>query len=923
MGSLLGICRLVLKRSANNVRLLLATFVGLVIAVSLVSAIPLYTHGTLERLLQTRLSAIEKRPAGTVWVRTLLDSPDATAIDQYRRLNEYITTNATGIIGLPLKQQQLRYLAADVYVLWPAGQEGNIPQSERRYGYVAFYEDMSKHIQIVEGTDVPPGKVADDEDVPVIMSTSTADELHLKVGQRLIYTDVEKYNPAGVTLKIVGIWEATHPDDPYWLYDPYLFSNTLFTTEENIAEVIAVKLPKAPHEFSWYLLFDHTEIHSTNSARVLGGLQYLDTRVSLLGENTRLANPNLQMVLAEFERRAFLLNILLFTLSVPMVAVVLYYIGTSIGMVLEKQRSEIALLKSRGASTWQVIGIYLLEGLMMGGLAFVIGPLVGSGIAQLIGHAYGFMQFAHRPPLPIFMNEQTLQYAGGAVVLAIAASLFPAIGAARHSIVSYKQEAARSNRQPLWQRFFVDIALLAIAAYGYNMLRDRQSILTLGKDEQLLIDPLLLIVPSLFIFGMALLFLRIFPLLTAGVAWLANLTGAPSLTLALRQVSRLPIQYSSLVLLLILTLALGSYSASAAHTIDRNFAERVRYESPADLELWEAWEYNEEEKTFYAPPFQVHYVPGVIEATQFKAFKVVPRIGRSSDEIDLLAIQRLEYPSIGWWRSDFSDKSLGALMNALGSSEAATIVSREFLENNQLRVGDTYTVMFEGMPVDFHIAEVVDYFPTLYPEKKPFVVANLDYIYDHIGMQPYRVWLKVEPDVKSADIVEAIRDREVKVVSIKDSRVMVNQGRTDPQRTGLFGTLTVGFAVAALLTVLGFFLYSFLSFQRRLVQMGILRAMGLSVRQLFALLISEQIYLIILGVVCGTGLGVLAGSLFIPFLQVGAEGQTPRFIVQTAWGDITRIYIVLGLMLLVGLIATASLIRRMKLYQTVKMGEEQ
>ena len=72
----------------------------------------------------------------------------------------------------------------------------------------------------------------------------------------------------------------------------------------------------------------------------------------------------------------------------------------------------------------------------------------------------------------------------------------------------------------------------------------------------------------------------------------------------------------------------------------------------------------------------------------------------------------------------------------------------------------------------------------------------------------------------------------------------MNAGRTDPQRTGLFGALTVGFAVAALLTVLGFFLYSFLSFERRLLQMGILRAMGLSIGQLFGLLIFEQVFLI-------------------------------------------------------------------------------
>ena len=66
----------------------------------------------------------------------------------------------------------------------------------------------------------------------------------------------------------------------------------------------------------------------------------------------------------------------------------------------------------------------------------------------------------------------------------------------------------------------------------------------------------------------------------------------------------------------------------------------------------------------------------------------------------------------------------------------------------------------------------------------------------------------------------------------------------------------------------------------------------------------------------------IADYLFIPFLQVGAEGQTPRFVVQTAWADLQRVYVVLGLMLIAGLAVTGWLVRRMSLYQAVKLGEE-
>ncbi|MER3485795.1 MAG: ABC transporter permease, partial [Chloroflexota bacterium] len=225
--------------------------------------------------------------------------------------------------------------------------------------------------------------------------------------------------------------------------------------------------------------------------------------------------------------------------------------------------------------------------------------------------------------------------------------------------------------------------------------------------------------------------------------------------------------------------------------------------------------------------------------------------------------------------------------------ESAAITTPAFLARYQLNIGDTVQLVFGNKIVDFRIVEVADYFPTLYPEKGDFFVANLDYLYDQTGLQPYDVWVKVDPNYRSQDIVEAMEKNGIRIVRIRDSRVQVNVGRLDPQRTGLFGVLSIGFIVAALLTVLGFFLYAFLSFQKRMLQMGILRAMGLSVRQLFALLMFEQIYLIALGIAFGTGLGVLTGNLFIPFLQVSSDAATfttPKFVVQTAWADIEKIY---------------------------------
>ncbi len=928
VGILFSLLRLVLKRTLNNLNLVVFTIIGLVVAVSLVSSVPLYSDAIIEKLLRTRLDQPQEsnRPPGAVRVRHLEEKATPSRVDQFQALDQYIKDNAEWVMALPLKSL-VRYQATDTHLLQGYGQEAKINPlaSEAKYAYVAAMDDLDKHIKFVEGGTLPPGPSKDGE-VPIILSTVASEELHMYLNERYWYIGGDQYNPLKVTLKVVGVWDPIDPNNSeYWLYHPEVMYNTLFTTERDLFDNVLPQLNNDVHEYSWYMVFDHNAIHSTNVDRVRGGLQFLETRV-----NTAMPNTKIDLgptdTLEEFSRRQFFLRILLFALSVPLLGVVLYYIAISLGMVIERQRAEIAVFKSRGASTIQIVFLYFLEGLINGGVALLIGPLVGAGIAQVIGKTYGFLQFADRPPLPVTFTEQTFRYALLAAGLSLLASLAPAIGAARHTIISYKQDVARSTRAPLWQRFFVDFLLLGVAIYGYQSLKNRQSILTIGGAGDVFIDPLMLLIPSVFIFALALIFLRVFPFVTAVAARTSAWIGNASTLLALRQISRTPSSYSPLVLLMILTLALGAFSASAAHTMDTNFTERVRYDAPADLMLYEAWDFDEDQNAFLEPPFSAHYVPGVQEATRTKLFTAKPNIGRGvQPDVQVLGVDRTTFGQIAWWRKDFAPHSLGALMNALSIHESAVIATPDFLQKYQVGIGDTITLVFNNTnPVDFKVVEQTYYFPTMYPDKGYMFVANLDYLYDQLGLQPYDVWLKVDPDVKSKDVVDAIEKNDVKVIRIKDSRTAINFGRTDPQRTGLFGVLSIGFMVAAVLTVLGFFLYSFLSFQRRLLQMGILRAIGLSSPQLFVLLMFEQFFLILLGVAAGTGFGLWTSNLFIPFLQVSADqnGQVPKFVVETAWSDITRIYVVLGLMLGVGLLVMIGLLRRMKVYQAVKLGEQ-
>jgi len=983
LDSILSILIMVVKRIVNNLNLMLAAVAGLIITVTLVASIPLYSDGMSEALLHRQLSAPsdQVQPKSSILLRHFEDQPaqaggltssssssstssssssssgssgaasDSSAsggsssgssssasapvttgnvykpitLDDYNRANKYLTDEAPRVMGIPRKLY-VTYGQTDSLPLLQRTDESSLTGREfAGYGFIAFIRDFEKHIKILEGRQASPEPDANG-DIEAVMATAGMDEIGLDVGDRIVVVYEKDGNLLPINIHIVGRWYPLNPDDTYWFYQLDYFNNGIMVPEASFFNNIAKPYEGIAHEYAWFMVFDVNAIRSNNVERVLEGINELRSRTATILGNVRMEiSP--ESLLRDYQVKLFFLKILLFVLSAPIICIVLYYITISAGMIIDRQRNEIAILKSRGASVGQVVGVYLTEGLLFGLFAVVAGPLLGMLVAQFIGHTYTFLVFSNRELLPVHITGQTMQFAMLAVGLSVGAMVLPAVGASRHSIVTYKQEVARSTRAPFWQRWFIDFLLMGIAGYGYYLLSQRQSILTLGEAGDVFSDPLLLLVPALFIFAAALIFLRLFPWIVEGVSRAGNRVFGVSVMLGLRHISRMPGQYTRLVLLLTLTLALGTFAASVAKTLDRNYNDRVYYQNGSDLLLVESGAYDEVTETWSFQPVSDHL--------QVKAIKAVARVFRTTgnasitgqgrpQEVKILGIDPPGFARVTYWRDDFASQDIITLLNGLALNEKGVIVDSKFLNSFKLKVGDSLVVNVKQKPVDFTITGVADYWPTLWPDTDRFFIVNLDYLFDQIGASPYDVWAVTDGQTPPAQIVNELRDHDFIVSRYVDAREQAVKLRDDPGRTGIFGILTVGFLVAALLTVLGFMLYSFLSARRRMQQLGILRAMGLSIRQLIGLFLFEQGFLIVLGVAVGTVLGVLTGDLFIPFLQIKSEAHAgiPRFIVMTAWGDIAKIYVLFALILAVAIPAFIWMLARVKIHEAIKFGEE-
>ena len=76
-------------------------------------------------------------------------------------------------------------------------------------------------------------------------------------------------------------------------------------------------------------------------------------------------------------------------------------------------------------------------------------------------------------PLPIELTPDAWQRAGQMLAVLIVASLIPAFGVARYTIVSFKSDRARAGQRPLWQRAYLDVLLRIPVWYGYSLLQQR------------------------------------------------------------------------------------------------------------------------------------------------------------------------------------------------------------------------------------------------------------------------------------------------------------------------------------------------------------------------------------------------------------------------------------------------------------------
>ena len=673
MNSFASLLRIVAQRSLANWRLLATVIFGMVLASALMSSVILYSDAVRDLGLSFTLR--QQDPLDLDLKVVSNSQPGEPEIYQERR--DTTVTLLRRYAGSLIEDTGL-YARSSTFFLAEPGVPVDYEDDLRARAHFLFFSDVGEHVTLVAGGPAAGSPPTTDPSrrpsIEVWISATAARDLGVEPGDTFDLHPFWRDDVDPVEVTIAGLVEPTDPDGEYWFGNAHrlVVDTTRWPTfpfiidERTFVEVIAPYLPSIDGTFETFAFIDTGRVNSRNAEVVERNLRALDRHVRAQLELSVLRSE-LPDVIAEYQEKLFFTRLPLFALMLLIVGIALYYLVLVATMLVERQAGEIALLKSRGAGLGQIMTVYLVEGSALTIFAVVLGPLLAAGVIRLLGPTPPFADLSQGELLTVTLTAEAFGMAALGAVLALVALLWPAYRASGASVVHYKQSLARPPKQPLFLRYYLDLVLVGVGAFLFYQLRQRGSLVTESLFGDLSADPLLLVSPALFTLMIALVFLRLFPVVLRVASWaLRGLSGA-TILLGLWRMVRSPLHYSRLILLLLLATSVGMFAAGFRATLDRSFEDRAAYEAGApgrivDIRSPDRLSPERLEEFFES-------VDGLDEASAVARMEVsyVPEVGRSVSA-QLLGVSE-NFPDVAFWREDFGG-DLDSLLARLQREEA-------------------------------------------------------------------------------------------------------------------------------------------------------------------------------------------------------------------------------------------------------------
>lgn len=576
-------------------------------------------------------------------------------------------------------------------------------------------------------------------------------------------------------------------------------------------------------------------------------------------------------------------DVIFIFLGIPGIAVAGFLAFGSTKVFQEETRREIGLLRARGASPRQVMAIAAINALMVGALGSFTGLLLGWAVATLAGGAgsVGPSDAARATPFAL---------SAGILVTALAL-VVPVVLSLRHEITAERRRVVRVNPNPVWQRYWLDVIALGLAALFLLVTYLSGGFKPANAEGQSISLALYVFLGPLFLWvGLTLapqrMLGQLLPRMLAMAAHVLRLGGLASV--ATKDLIRRPVIATTTTTVFALTVAFALSVISFTATYNHERARDSRYVVGSDIRVAVSSAGGVPSDRIEAALQQ----PGVTNVTGFlrETNALIGAQRQTVYGIDVPSFRTTAFlPD-----SFFESGSAATTLDALANTPNGVIVSRDEVLKFNIRLGDPLIMRLPtsaGGPsyteLDLQVVGIVRYFPTS-SQDSDFIVNRAVMVSARPKLRDDIYLVKTAASSgQLAQVSDGIRTAIPAggVVRVEDlgSAVKVDTSSlTSLNVTGL-GAIERWYSYVLAAGALLIFVFTLMDQRRK--EYSTMRALGASLGQIRRVLAVQATSVTVIGLLVGAAVGVVMAEVLVQLLGIIfiIPAAAPVFVSGGTW----------------------------------------
>ena len=606
--------QLVVKRTLAHWRLLSAVVVGVVLASTIMASSVIFFNALRDVALQRALSThtgtdldvlVEagQIPTNSQTDATIVDAMNRSIVQHFSPFlnrHEFALKTWTFFVDLPPPMVAPSDCPCRTTIGRSGNEDGRLIECDCCRITMMTLPDVENRVNIIEGklpTIASIGESNNPLQIEGILDVESAKTMQIDVGDIYPARPYWEEEHKRLDILVTGLYERVDPKAAHWHIQNTAFSSRTNTLQfarfvvprETILEAVGVYFPNMGSDYSWWLDVDPRRIKATETGSIQNTIDSTERELKAIVDGFYFVS-DLPQVLRAFETDLFFNRLPMLIVLTLIVLVVLYYVMILASLLVDTQKNEIALLKTRGATSRQILAVFIIEASILAIIAASTGPFIAMLGVKFIGVLPIYSELNNGNPLPAGLTFHAFQMALLGAMLGLFALFIPSLRATRLELLASRVTRARPARLALIQRYYLDMGFLGLVMFLFWQLTKQGSFVATSLFGETMVNQLILGIPAMFLIAAGFVLIRIFP---PGMNAMGKVLSKrpmssitpPALILGIWQMARNPAHHSRLSLLLILTAALGVFAATFAATLKQSAIDQAYYRTGADLKI--------------------------------------------------------------------------------------------------------------------------------------------------------------------------------------------------------------------------------------------------------------------------------------------------------------------------------------------------